>query len=78
MANEDATLPKIQVRGVYSQQLGFRQGACERVEGVYMEYMTDDEQACNAAENSSAQSILTVVGFSGRVVFGDEVFTWFF
>ena len=51
------------VRSMYSQQLGFRQGASERVEEVYTQYMTDDERDCNTAENSSAKSILAVVGF---------------
>ena len=41
----------------YSQRLDFQQGASERVEGVYTKYMTDDERACNTAENSSAKSI---------------------
>jgi len=42
---------------IYSQQLGFRRGGNKRVEGVYTEYMTDDERISNKAENSSAQSI---------------------
>ena len=45
------------VRSMYSQQLGFRQGASERVEEVYTQYMTDDERDCNTAENASAKSI---------------------
>ena len=47
------------VGGIYnSQQLSFRQGASERVEGVCTGlYMTDDERTCNTAENSSAKSI---------------------
>ena len=45
--------------GIYSQQLGFRQGASKRDKGVYTEYMTDGERACNTAENSIAQSIIT-------------------
>ena len=51
---------------LYSQKLGFRQGACKRVEGVYMEYMTEKPLApataggaCNAAENPIAVSIYT-------------------
>ena len=42
---------------IYSQQSRFRQGASERVEGVYTQYMTDDERDCNTAENASAKSI---------------------
>jgi len=42
---------------IFSQQLGFRQGASKRDKGVYMEYMTDGERACNTAENSIPQSI---------------------
>jgi pantoate--beta-alanine ligase len=42
---------------LYSQQLGFRLGANERGEGVYDQYMTDDERVCNNSENSSAQSM---------------------
>ena len=42
---------------MYSQRLDCQQGASERIEGVYTGYMTDDERACNAAENSSAKSI---------------------
>ena len=46
-------------RYIYSQQLGSRQGASEQVEGVYTQYMTDDESTCNTAENPSAKSIKT-------------------
>ena len=45
---------------LYSQQLGFRQGARERVKGVYTQYITDDERSCNTAENTSAKSIYTL------------------
>jgi uncharacterized protein (DUF2147 family) len=43
---------------IYSKQLGFRLGANERAEGLYTQYMTDGEQVCNNAENSSAKSII--------------------
>ena len=43
--------------GIYSQQLGFRLGANEQAEGVYMEYMTEGARVCNNAEHSSAKSI---------------------
>ena len=42
---------------VYSQQLGFRRGANERVEGMYTEYTTEGERVCNNAESSMAKSI---------------------
>ena len=45
---------------LYSQQVGFRQGASKRDKGVSTEYMTDGERVCNTAENSSAQSISQV------------------
>jgi S-adenosylmethionine:tRNA ribosyltransferase-isomerase len=48
-------------KNIDSQQLGFRLGANERVEGVYTQYMTDGERVCNNAENSSAKSILVTV-----------------
>jgi phospholipid transport system transporter-binding protein len=41
----------------YSSQLGFRLSAKERDEGVYTQYMTDDERVCNNAESPSAKSI---------------------
>lgn len=47
---------------IYSQQSGFRQGVSKRVEGVYTQYMIDDESAYNTAENSSAKSILKSSG----------------
>ena len=53
----NTTFIDIKFKEAYSQQLDFWQGASERVEGVYTEYMTDDEQACNTAKNSSAKSI---------------------
>ncbi|NNM58575.1 MAG: glycine--tRNA ligase subunit beta [Legionellales bacterium] len=42
---------------VYSKRLDFGLGASERGEGVYVEYMTDAERACNNAQNSSVKSI---------------------
>lgn len=42
---------------IYPKQFDSRQGASERIEGVYKQYMTDDERACNAAENPSAKGI---------------------
>jgi hypothetical protein len=50
-------LPQGKMKHIYLQQSGFRLGANERDEGVYTQYMTDDERGCNNAENSSAKSI---------------------
>ena len=35
----------------------FSKAQKERDEGVYTQYMTEDEQICNTAENSSAKNI---------------------
>jgi uncharacterized sporulation protein YeaH/YhbH (DUF444 family) len=41
---------------LYSQQLSFQCGASEAGKGVYTEYMTEADAACNKTENSIAKS----------------------
>lgn len=45
---------------LYSRQLDSWQGASERVKGVYMQYMTDNERACNKAKKSIVKGILMI------------------
>ena len=52
-------LPAPHQEKLYSQQSRVLQGASERVEGVYTQYMTDDERTGNTAESASAKSIQT-------------------
>jgi hypothetical protein len=60
---------------IYSQQLSFRRGASGADEGVYNQYMTEVDTACNKAENLSAQSIsqLFDILFTGSYTYKRQI-----